>query len=250
MAAVTRKLLRNLARLYADGRPGGANAFVVDSDATADAVSLDTIINLKLASLYDLLVLAGGHEYYAVDATIPIVANTSTYSLAALSPPFYQALTIHLNWGPLDNEPLTDTSELERIAYLNWTQWARWAPKAYRLRGTQGASSQTLEIFPTPSGAVNAILRYVPAFVPLPDDTTTFDSVNGWENLVALAAAIDYRAIAEKPNQDLIVLYQAELARVQGLADKRAANATPQVVQTNPESRTMAGEFLGDRRWI
>lgn len=250
MAAVTRKYLRNLARLYADGRPGGSNAFVVDSDAATDAVSLDSIVNLKLASLYDLLVLAGGHDYYAADTTIALVANTATYSLAGLTPPFYQALTLHLSWSPLDNEPVADTSQLERLAYLNWTTWARWSPKAFRLRGAQGASAQTLEFFPTPTIAVNAILRYVPAFVPLADDVTTFDSVNGWENLVALAAAIDYRAIAEKPNADLVALYQVELDRVRGLADKRAALNPPQVVQTNPEFRTMAGEFLGDRRWI
>jgi len=250
VASVTRQFLRNLTRLYADGRPGGANAFVVDSDATTDAVSLDTIVNLKLASFYDLLVQAHGHDYYAQDATIAIVPGTPTYSLSALTPPFYQLLTAHLNWGPLDNEPLGDVSQLERLAYLNWTQWSRWAPKAYRLRGTQGASAQTFELFPTPSVAVNMIIRYVPAFQALTDDVSTFDSVNGWENLIALAAAIDYRAIAEKPNADLMTLYNTELSRVQGLADKRSANTAPQVVNVNPEFRTMAGEFLGDRRWI
>lgn len=245
MGAVNRAFLRNLARLYADGRPSGTNAFVIDSDATANAVSLDTLINLKLASFYDLLVLARGQERYITDATIAIVANTAAYSLPA---DFYQLVTLHLQWQPNDLELLKPTTQRERVTLQNWNYWSRYNEKGYRLRGTQAAAAGQVEFFPTPSAAVTAVLRYIPAFAPLTDDVTTFDSVNGWENLVALAAAIDYRAIAEKPNADLMPLYNAERARIQGLADQRDSGYAEQVTDVMPDWDNNV--FLGDRRWV
>lgn len=248
MASVNRAQLRTLVRILANQRPAGANAFILDSDATANATSLDTLINLRLASLYDLLVAARGHEYYASDATIALVAGTSTYSLAALSPPFYQLLTLHLSWDAQNQEQMQDTSAYERTGLVNWSTWARFAPKAFRLRGTQTASASTLEIFPTPTAAVSAVMRYVPAFVALPDDTTTFDSVNGWETLVALGAAIDMKIAAEKDASNLQRRYAEEYDRVKTLADQRVANLPPRIIEMSPESRSDV--WSGDRRWI
>lgn len=246
MGLVNRALLRNLARIYADGRPSGANAFIVDSDATANAVSLDTLVNLAIAKFYDMLVSARGHEYYALDVPITMVAGTAAYALPAT---FYQLLTAHLEWDPLNFEQLQDTSQYERTNYNNWQTWARYSYKAYRLRGTQIASAQTLELFPTPT--VNGTIlrvRYIPQFAPLTDDVTTFDSVNGWEKFIALAAAIDYRTAAGKDLGNLASLYQEELTRIEGMADKRAANAAPTVIDVNPEGNY--GEWMGDRGWI
>lgn len=248
MGATNLAALRTLVRVFANQRPAGTDAFLVDSDAAANATSLDTLINARLASLYDMLVSARGHEYYASDAAVAIVANTATYSLSGLTPPFYQLLTLHLEWDALNFEQMRDTSEYERTTYSNWQSFGRWTPKAYRLRGTQAASAQTLELFPTPTTAVTARVRYVPAFVALPDDVTTFDSVNGWEKLVALGAAIDLRTAAEKTTAQLETLYNQEFLRIQGLADQRAANAAPQIVNVSPE--VTAREWTGDRRWI
>jgi hypothetical protein len=249
LATVNRAQLRTLARVYANQRPAGANAFIVDSDATLNATSLDTIINLRLASLYDMLVAARGHEYYASDTAITTVPGTSTYSLAALTPPFYQLLDLRIEWDQQNIEPVQDTSVYERSNYQNWLQtWSRWSPKAYRLRGTQVASASTLELFPTPNVAVLMRARYVPAFVALADDTATFDSVNGWETLVALGAAIDMRMAADKDYAQIEKRYNQEFARIYGIADQRAANMPPRIVDVNPDS--FIGEWVGDRRWI
>jgi hypothetical protein len=248
MPSVNRAQIRTLARVFANARPAGSNAFLVDSDATANATSLDTLINLRLASLYDLLVSARGHEYYASDTLVPLLPNVATYSLAGLSPPFYELLTVHLEWDATNFEQLQDTSQFERTDFTNYSQWGRWAPKAYRLRGTQAAAASTLEIFPTPTAAVNARVRYVPAFVALADDTTTFDSVNGWEKLVALGAAIDYRAASDKTSTQLQQLYAEEFARITSIADQRAANAPARIVDVRPEA--VRSDWAGDRRWI
>jgi hypothetical protein len=246
MGLVNRALLRNLARIYADGRPNGANAFIVDSDATANAVSLDTLVNLAIAKFYDMLVAARGHEYYAVDVPITMVVGTQQYQLPTN---FYQLLTAHLEWDVRNFEQLHDTSQYERTQYQNWQTWARWSFKAYRLLGTQQASAQTIELWPAPTAAGTILrVRYIPQFAPLTDDTTNFDSVNGWEKFIALAAAIDYRTAAGKDLGNLASLYQEELTRIESMADKRAANAAPTIIDVNPE--VGINEWSGDRRWI
>jgi hypothetical protein len=240
MSAINRAYLRNLARLYADGRPGGADGFVVDSDATANAVSFDTLVNGAAAELYDLLVSARGHEYYTTETTTgltagAIVAGTSAYTLPT---DFYQLLSLRLEWSANELEEMAPTSVMGRTAYQNFARtWAYGTPKAYRLRGTQTASAQTLDIFPTPTSAVTARLRYIPAFALLSSDSATFDGVNGWEKLIALKAAIEYRTIAEKPLGTLPQLYQECFGRIQSLADQRNANFAEQVQNVHPEGR-------------
>lgn len=244
MGVVNRAYLRNLARLYANERPGGSSAFVVDSDAAANAISLDSIINLKIASFYDLLVQARGHENYAQDTSISTIAGTATYQLPT---DCYQVLSIHLEWSPQQFEIVNATSVRERIDFQNWVYWARNSPKAYRLRGTQQIAGQTLEFFPTPSSIVTARIRYIPEFQPLVNDTDTFDSVNNWEALIAIAAAIDLKTFAEKDLGPLPGLLAKEEDRVRTLADQRSTGEAAQVVDVQPD--WCMNEFAADRRW-
>ncbi len=238
MGSVNRAYLRNLARLYADGRPGGANTFVPDSDATSNAVSMDTIINSCIAELYDVLVAARGHEYYATDADIAVVPGTELY---ALPTDFYQLRSIRLNWGPTELEELKPMGVRERTRYEMLQTFDRWTPKAYRLQGSQTASARTVEILPLPRVAVTANIRYIPTFAPLTDDAASFDGVNGWEKLVALKAAIEYRTIAEKSPGNLERLYAENLQRITGLADQRNANYAEQIQQVFPERNRRCG---------
>jgi len=242
LASITLVQLRTLARVYSNQNPGGTNAFVSDTD-------LNSLINLRIASLYDLLVAARGHEYYASDYTFNTANGTPTYSFAALTPPFYQLLDVRLNWDAQNIEAVQDTSVFQRSNYQNWLQtWSRWSPKAYRLRGVQTASASTLEFFPTPTVVVPCTARYIPAFVALPDDNATFDGVNGWEVLVALGAALDLRMAADKSPGFLTQRFAEEHERIKGLADQRSANMPPRIVDVNPDS--FIGEWVGDRRWI
>lgn len=239
--------MRNLARLYADGRPGGADAFIPDSDSSANAVSFDTIVNGCIAEWYDAMVAARGHEYFLTESTLAIVAGTAAYTLPA---DFYQLLSARLEWGANEVEELDPTPERDRTWFANIsTSWARWSPKAYRLRGTQAGGLRTFELFPTPTSAVTCTVRYIPICSLLTDDTTTFDDANNYSELIALKAAIKYRTIAEKPIGNLQQLYIECSARLSALADQRNANTAETIGQASPEFRSRM-EWLGDRRWI
>lgn len=250
MGAVNRAQLRSLARLYADGRPGGANDFIPDASVGANDASFNTLVNSCIAEWYDALVAARGHEYFLTETTLSIVAGTATYTLPA---DFYQLLSARLAWGPTDIEELSPVGVRDRTQLSMMTTFARWTPKAYRLRGTQAAGVRTFELFPTPptgSTAVTCTVRYIPICSLLTDDTTTFDDANNSSELVALKTAIKYRTAAEKPIGHLEKLYNECAARISALADQRNANTAEQVGQVFPERSAGFQAYLADRRWI
>lgn len=234
MGSVNRAYLRNLARLYANGRPGGADDFVPDTDSSLNGVSMDTLVNTAIVEWYDMLVAARGHEHFATDATLAILPNVAAYTLPEN---FYELLSARLEWSASDREelepvPVRGRTELDMI-----TVFQRGTPKAYRLRGSQAGGLRTFELFPAPSSGtvVNCTIRYIPLCSLLTDDVTTFDDANGTSDWVALSAAIKYRVAAEKPLGDLTALLQSATGRITALADQRNANVAEQVGQTYPE---------------
>lgn len=228
--AVRLDKLRGLARLYADQRPGGANAFVPDVAGAADTAGVNDLINLALTELYDLLVAARGPEYYSTSASITLVAGTNAYSLPAT---FYQMQGLILRWNSQDHEPVDDMErELQRVDYINGSVWSPWGPKAYRIR------AGNIEIYPAPSGTLPPCdILFVPAFQDLTADTQTFDGVNGWEKLVALRVAMELRAIEEMPFADLQQLYGLERERIEAMKTEREASQPKRVINVNPERR-------------
>jgi hypothetical protein len=222
--------VRGLARLYADQRPGGTNAFVPDT-GTTDVGTLNDVINLAGTELWDLLVAARGESYYDKTATISIVGGTSVYSLPA---DFYQLRSLQLEWTTQDHEPVDPLESLEeRPAFVNWGVWGSGSIKAYRLLGS--ATLEQIEIVPVPTTAVTARLYYTPCWTDLTTDAQTFNGVNGWEDLIALKAAMKLRAIEEQPFADLVALYMPVEARIQKMAADRASSAVKRVRQVYPE---------------
>lgn len=226
--AVRLDKLRGLARLYSDQRPGGNNVFIADTDGgSPGAGNLNDLINLSVSELYDLLVRAGGEEYYAVSAPLPLVAGTSLYPLPAA---FYQFLALSLDWQGGDREEVPRISTpRQRVDILNGQAWGERFRKGCRIQGDQ------IEILPVPTGALNASLYYIPTCPKLTLDSDTFDGVNGWERLVALRVAMEMRAIEEAPNGDLTQLYDRDLRRIESLASEREAAHPTQVIDVDPE---------------
>ena len=220
--------LRGLARLYADQRTAS------ESTAFVNSTELNSLINLALSELYDELVKAAGEQFYATNTTLSVVAGTSTYSLPAL---FYQLCDVHLEWATDDLEPVTPLmAATERYKFAG-AQWSPWELKAYRLTG------DSLVFIPTPTSAVTANVRYVPAITDLVNDSDTFNGVNGWEKLVALRAAGELLAIYSKPNGHVLQLYERELERVRGLANDRDSEQNHEVRDTYPEGGLIPGRW-------
>lgn len=227
--SVTIDSILTKARLYADQRPGGANAFISDTEGLS-------LVNGAVGELYDLLVALRGPEYYITDTTVALttdnVATAATdghvgrYDLPA---DFYQLLAAAIEWDTDDIETLGDyTTVAQRAHYQNFSDWGRWSIKAYRLRGSQ------IELIPAPTTDETMRITYVPTFTDLTSGQT-FDTVNGWDKLVALKVAIEMREIEEQPVGHLEKLYERELQRVESLAAERDANSPSRVADVQPE---------------
>lgn len=211
MASVALKTIRDLARLYADSRPGGGRKkkFIGDEP-------LNGLVNHALRELYELLVRARGHEYYeTVDTSLTTATNVATVNLPA---DCFQLLSIALRWGTQDLEPLDALEAIDdRAGFVRYGVWSRDAEKAFRMRGN------VIELFPTPKTATPLELRYVPNFTELTSDNATFDSINGWEKLVALRVALEMLTIGGDSTGAVEKLYEREFERVEGIAGERAA---------------------------
>lgn len=216
--AVSHQQLIDDARLYADQR---TSTFLTDTEVSR-------LVNLQIGELYDLLVEARGHEFYATSDTIAIAAGTAAYNLPD---DFYQLLALNLEWVDDDHEPVDPLNHQGDIWRYADIEWQRWSAKGYRLRGSQ------IDIYPTPSSAVTARLHYVPVFTDLPivvGEATTFegefDGVNGWEKLVVLGVAIEMLEIEEKGSgATLREAFERQYERIASLAADRDAAAEVQV---------------------
>lgn len=226
---VTLAKLRGLARLYADQRPGGADAFVPDTDGgTPSVASVNDLVNLAIAEFYDLLTAARGHEY--ARSTFTLSMNVGLAS-SSLPDDFYEALSVVLEWGPSDHEIVESLERVRsREAFTNFVTWTSWGPKAYRIYNT------LLEFVPLPTSVPpSAKLYYIPTAPILLLDVSTIDCVNGWEKLVALRVAMELRTIEEMPYADLERLFDREKERIMEMASERQAAMPKQVQDVQPE---------------
>lgn len=204
--------LRSRTLLYANQR---SSAFL-----TADEVR--GLINDAITELWDLLVGARGHEYYA--RNIPLTTAPGSPIVPAPQD-FYEALTLFANWGAQQLEELDSLDHLgDQCDFRNYSTWAQFSPKAWRL--TQG---NLFELFPTPSTQTNLELRYVPIFQPLTVEAETFDGVNGWEKMACARAAMEILALQNIPNGHIEKIYLLERQRIEGLAAERAAANAPAI---------------------
>jgi hypothetical protein len=225
--SVTLASVRTLARLYADERPGGASGvFINDTEA-------NSLVNLAIGELYDLLVSARGHEHYETeDTSILTVAGTPNYQIS-----YYQLLSVHLRWSATSLEEVKALNNIgDRHHFVNGNaSWAEGSTKAFRLKG------DILEFFPTPTAATQVVLRKIVPFTDLTNDNQTFDGVNGWDRLVALRVAIEMRTIAGQAHSFLASLYQQERERVEELAGQLAANHVAKIRDVDPDGLSAYG---------
>lgn len=209
---------------------------MVNSDFVSD-VEVGGLVNTYVAELYDLLVAAYGHAYYASHYHFNTVSGTDTYpilTLAGAGGNFYQLLGIDIDLGGgqvLTCEPFAFHS---RNRYKSGTvTWQQGQPIAYRIHGSN------FVFVPTPSGVYTVTVHYIPAATVLSDDADEFDGINGWERYVVVSAAI---AMLQKEQSDPSVLLAEKASltqRINALSKNRDAGEPDQIVDVR--GRRFAG---------
>lgn len=219
MASVTVTELVSGARLYADERSSGSQAYIPDADAS-------TIVRASVVKLRQLLELERGHDLYTSTSNFSTVDGTAAYAL----PSDYGAtLRVRLKWGTGQTEDVHaaevgEESELEDIG-----EWAQLGSKRYRIRDS------SLHVFPTPDAAVSVEHLYTTRFST---SATTADLlVDGWDEWVKLDAAIRILEIQGKPHTWLKEDREKLEAQLTRAAKDRVVEDATHIVDVAPRFR-------------
>lgn len=128
-----------------------------ESETDPSDTELNDAINEALTEVYDLLVLASPPDYYSTETSITVTTSV-TYALPS---DFYKVRRVWEDKGSNRRTQLDLVPDDRRQNYVG------------------------------PSGGQTVIMRYIPASTTLTSDASTFDGVDGWDELVVLVASID-----------------------------------------------------------
>lgn len=216
--------IRAQARARADMQSTSAQAFIPDAE-------LSTYINQSYCELYDLLVSAGGMEYYMNQASIPTLGNIDTYDLPN---DFYRLLGADAVLNGNQAVTLQPFNFNERNLYRSVYSGGWGIDYNLRYRIVQNLK---IKFIPIPLNSINITLWYIPA-CPVLGDTDLADGVDGFEELLVVDAAIK---MLEKEESDVTVLMarKAELvARISAMAPNRDGSAAERVRDVDVELLT------------
>ena len=175
------------------------SGFILDTELTS-------YINASISELYDLLVSAYGNDYFLNNYTFTTDNVNVTYALPA---DFYKMVGIDLYINASRFITLKPFMWNERGRYQDGSNWAALiaiqGPK-YHLMGN------SIMFQPTPPGAFNMKLWYVPSSPKLSIGSDTLDGIDGWEEFVIIDAA---SKMLEKEESDTSVLEMRKKSIIQ-----------------------------------
>jgi len=197
--------LRTQSRQRADKVGSG---YILDTE-------LNTYINQSISELYDLLVGAYGNDYFLKSYTFATDGSTTDYPVPA---DFYKMAGIDLYLNASRFITLKPFMWNERGRYQDGSNWAAiiaiQGPR-YHLGG------QNISFQPTPPGAFNMKLWYVPVSPTISLDADILDGIDGWDEFVVIDAAIK---MLQKEESDVTVLMAQKMAiikRINLMAENR-----------------------------
>lgn len=203
---------------------------------------LNDYINESLAELYDVIRSAWGEDYYRTTYSFQTGGNVASYDLPS---DFLSLISVDVPLG--GNLVLTARPYMENernlYKFFPFGAWTLHQPIWYRLTGATGSSGsgpQTISFIPTPTGAYNVNVNYVPVPTTLSADGDTFDGVAGWEQYAVLDAAI--KCATKNQQWDLSQWLQGQKAamveRIQKMAPEHDAGQADRVQDVTKNGET------------
>lgn len=191
------------------------------SQLVGDA-ELISYINGSATELYDLLVEKFQSDFYFKDYTFTTVNGQDLY---ALPTDFYvlQGVDLQMNQRvyPLRKFNFNDRFRQDITAFYDIEGFR--TNLRYRLEGNN------IRFNMKPIENQSFRIWYSPVCPKLVTDADTFDGVNGWEEYIIVDAAIKCKIKEETDISELLVLKQALITRINGLAAQRDS-AMPEVM--------------------
>lgn len=160
----------------------------VENDPSVLDADINEWLNLHLTDVYDLLVAAGPPDYYAASTTVTTVSGTIEYALPS---DFLSIVNVYANESSDIRRSIDPIGDRERHA------------------------------FKAPNGAWSVTVEYIPVCPTLSSDGSTFDGINGWDELVAAKTAIMLLAKREGDPTIPVNIVTATMARIKSAASQR-----------------------------
>ncbi len=214
MASVTLLDLRNRSRQRAD---------MVNSKFVTDA-ELNTYINASNAELYDLLIASRGENYFVLSYNFTTSINQDTYALPA---DFYKLMGVDF---------VTSSTQAITLKAFRWQERNRFREPFYNVRNYNlmyQVRGDDLVFIPTPNGAQQIRLWYIPLPQELTLDTDSFNGINGYEEYVVIDAAIKMRVKEESPVEELLLAKESMRQRILSASAGRDSGEPARVVDTD-----------------
>lgn len=193
-------------------------ADMVNSNFVSDT-ELNSYINQSIFELYDLLIQKYGNDYFVANPhTITTDGTSDSYSLPT---DFYKLLGIDLALSNSNDSYVTikpfNFAERNRYAAPNFQSFYGITNLRYRLRGNK--------VWFTPIAEANQTIRvwYIPTFVTLSSDSSTFDGISGWTEYVIIDAAIKCMQKEESDVSVLVLQKAAIIQRIEAASENRDA---------------------------
>lgn len=172
----------------------------VENDGSFTTTELDSLINLHVPAVHDLLVAAG--QYIAASTTVSVVANTIVYALPA------------------------DFLSLENV-------WVHESDD-YR-RPLDPIQDRQRQHFRAPTQACTVTLEYCPAAPVFDDDVDTFDGVDGFDELVSARVARDILVKREGDVSAVMAIIAATEKRVRSVSTQRHRGGPKMIVDVESD---------------
>lgn len=204
-------------------------ADIVSQTGFISDAEITEYLNYCISDLYDLLVQAGGQEFFRKTQKFTTNNNTDTYDLRIVAPDFYRLISVdaYLSGDASPNSNIVLSvkpfMEEERNRFKWYPGWLYNRPVYYRLQGNN------ITFIPAPSGNFTVGLNYFPEYHPLVSDNDDFDGINGWEeHAIWRAAAYCKQKGEDDPSFCMARVSELE-SRINALAQTRDSRGAERV---------------------
>jgi hypothetical protein len=192
----------------------GSSVFISDSE-------WNDYLNASNQALYDLIVDTDATAEYFTSPTpyaFSVVSGTAAYSLPT---DFYRLRGVDLQLNASQNNWTT-------IGAYNFNERNKyaWVPTTWNLFGLTNVRyrlvGNKIMFIPVPNlPSVNAQIWYVPVTTTLVNDGDTLDTINGWDEYIAIDAAIKAMSKRQLDTSQLVAQKVEQLDRIRRMCSKR-----------------------------
>jgi hypothetical protein len=195
-----------LTELLADVRA----LYEIRDNALSDTI-LTRWLNQAIATVHDKIANINPDQVTTGAYTLSVVSGTASYTLSSIIATFYKGMGLDLL--------LEDGVTYYSIGTFPWEERHLFAGRNVGREDTRYRyMGDTLWLAPNPTFSCSAIVRYIPVFTKLTTGASTWDTVDGWDELavamVAIKCAIKEQSSAVKDLQALRDYYQAHVEQM------------------------------------